>query len=116
MLFRSDDELGEHWAWADAFYFVVVSMSTVGYGDLAPSGSGSRLFTAVYIFFGVALVFQIAGGAYDSTMRSLEFLFGGAWQDEQPDCTVSSLAAASHGQKRQPCVAPANSHWRHQRR
>mmetsp|Transcript_10383 Transcript_10383/g.20933 ORF Transcript_10383/g.20933 Transcript_10383/m.20933 type:complete len:326 (-) Transcript_10383:1818-2795(-) len=44
------------WAATDAAYFVVMVLSTVGYGDLAPEDPASRLFTGVYAVIGVILV------------------------------------------------------------
>jgi voltage-gated potassium channel len=43
----------EDWTWIQSFYFSVVSVTTVGYWDLAPSNDISRLFTAFYIIIGV---------------------------------------------------------------
>lgn len=45
----------ESWTWIQAFYFSVVTVTTVGYGDLSPSSDGSRLFTAIYILVGVSI-------------------------------------------------------------
>ena len=45
----------EPWTWIQAFYFSVVTITTVGYGDLAPSGDLSRLFAAIYILTGVSI-------------------------------------------------------------
>jgi len=45
------------WSQTDALYFQMVTMSTVGYGDLTPSGFASRLFTLFYILFGIVVVF-----------------------------------------------------------
>ena len=47
----------EPWTKVDALYFCMVSMSTVGYGDLAPSTWLSRCFTLVYILVGITVVF-----------------------------------------------------------
>jgi len=47
----------EPWTVIDALYFTTVSVSTVGYGDLVVSSDLSRLFTAVWIVIGVAVVF-----------------------------------------------------------
>jgi voltage-gated potassium channel len=46
----------EGWSWIQCFYFSVSTLSTVGYGDLHPTTDLSRLFTAFYIIFGVAIV------------------------------------------------------------
>lgn len=45
----------EGWTWIQAFYFSVITISTVGYGDLHPTTDISRLFTAFYILSGVAI-------------------------------------------------------------
>ena len=37
----------EHWTVVDAIYFITVSVSTVGYGDFAPSTPGTMAFTWV---------------------------------------------------------------------
>jgi hypothetical protein len=46
----------EDWSWVDAFYFSAVALTTVGFGDLSPSSDGSKLFTVVYIFTGIAII------------------------------------------------------------
>lgn len=40
----------------DSFYFSVVTMTTVGFGDIAPISSTGRLFTVLMIMTGVTLV------------------------------------------------------------
>ena len=45
----------EDWTWIQSFYFSVVTISTVGYGDLVPTSDASRLFTAIYILVGVGI-------------------------------------------------------------
>ena len=46
----------EHWSLVDSFYFSVVTLATVGFGDLHPSTNASKLFTAAYIVFGVGIL------------------------------------------------------------
>jgi|APSaa5957512622_1039677.scaffolds.fasta_scaffold151726_1 voltage-gated potassium channel len=48
--------LVEGWSLIDAFYFSVITLTTVGYGDLSPTTPGSRLFTAFYILMGIGLL------------------------------------------------------------
>ncbi len=46
----------ENWSFIKSFYFSVTTLTTVGYGDLYPTSDASRLFTALYIIVGVAVV------------------------------------------------------------
>ena len=46
----------EGFSWIDAYYFSVVTLATVGYGDLAPRTPAGKLFTTFYIFVGVGLL------------------------------------------------------------
>src|SRR5262245_20062195 len=45
----------EHWGAIDAFYFVIMTLATVGYGDFAPTTQLTRLVTAGYVLLGVGL-------------------------------------------------------------
>jgi len=46
----------EDWSWVDSFYFSVVTLTTVGFGDLSPTTTVSKLFTVFYIFSGISLI------------------------------------------------------------
>ena len=46
----------EHWSLVDSFYFSVVTLATVGFGDLHPSSDVAKLFTAAYIIVGVGIL------------------------------------------------------------
>lgn len=43
----------EQWSLFDSFYFSVITLATVGYGDLTPTRTISKAFTIVYIFVGL---------------------------------------------------------------
>lgn len=45
----------EDWTWIQSLYFTVVTLATVGYGDLHPTSDASRLFTVFFILFGVSV-------------------------------------------------------------
>jgi len=51
----------EDWSWVQSFYFSVVTMTTVGYGDFVPTTEVSRLFTSFYILTGAAVAFTSLG-------------------------------------------------------
>ena len=46
----------EGWSTLDALYFSVITLTTVGYGDLHPSTAMSKIFTIVYIFIGIGII------------------------------------------------------------
>lgn len=43
----------ENWSLLDSLYFSVVTLATVGYGDLHPTNKISKIFVIIYIFVGV---------------------------------------------------------------
>ena len=51
----------EDWTYAESFYFSVVTVTTVGYGDIHPTNDASRMFTAFYVLFGVAVAIAVLG-------------------------------------------------------
>ncbi|WP_409755180.1 potassium channel family protein [Aestuariivirga sp.] len=47
--------LVEGWSLLDSAYFSVVTIATVGYGDLAPQTTAGKIFTILYIMAGIGL-------------------------------------------------------------
>ncbi|MBT8126489.1 MAG: two pore domain potassium channel family protein [Gammaproteobacteria bacterium] len=45
----------EGWSVIDAFHFSVMTMSTVGHGELAPTSDLSKIFTAVYSILSIGV-------------------------------------------------------------
>jgi hypothetical protein len=48
--------LAEEWSLADSLYFTVIALTTIGFGDFAPTTTLSRLFTVLYAIIGVGLI------------------------------------------------------------
>ena len=45
-----------HWSLIDSFYMTIITISTVGYGEVHPQGSVGRLFTSTLIVTGVGIL------------------------------------------------------------
>lgn len=59
----------------DALYFCVVTMTTVGYGDLVPNSTLAKLLACLFVFTGVALVGMILSKGADYFLEKQEILF-----------------------------------------
>ncbi len=46
----------EHWRWLDSLYFSVITLTTVGYGDITPHTDAGKIFTMIYIFLGLGVI------------------------------------------------------------
>jgi voltage-gated potassium channel len=49
----------EGWSYLDSLYFCVVSLATVGYGDLTPTTPIAKLFTIAYLINGIAILLAL---------------------------------------------------------
>lgn len=45
----------EGWNYLDSTYFVVITITTIGYGDLVPQTATGKIFTMFFSFIGIAL-------------------------------------------------------------
>jgi tetrahydromethanopterin S-methyltransferase subunit C len=58
----------EHWSFINALYFCVVTLGTVGYGDITPSTDAAKLFTVIYIIVGLSII----GGFFATLGRLID--------------------------------------------
>lgn len=46
----------EGWSFIDALYFCVITLATIGYGDLTPTTPEAKLFTIFYVINGIGIL------------------------------------------------------------
>jgi hypothetical protein len=56
----------EKWSVLNAVYFCVVTLATVGYGDITPTTDAGKIFTIFYIVVGLAII-----GGFFATLGKL---------------------------------------------
>ncbi len=59
----------EKWSFLDSVYFCVVTLATVGFGDLTPHTPFGRLFTIIYIFLGVGVLAVFVSTVAEHTLE-----------------------------------------------
>jgi voltage-gated potassium channel Kch len=75
----------EGWSTVDAFYFSVTTLTTVGLGDVAPTTTFGKLFTAVYIFAGLGLIAGFVNTVTRETLNNRGRGRGSAEEDAPED-------------------------------
>ncbi len=60
----------EHWRLLDSLYFSVVTLTTVGYGDLAPQTDLGKSFTIVYLLLGIGVLLALIAVIADHTINN----------------------------------------------
>eukprot|EP00656_Telonema_subtile_P023260 TRINITY_DN2463_c0_g2_i1.p1 TRINITY_DN2463_c0_g2~~TRINITY_DN2463_c0_g2_i1.p1 ORF type:complete len:503 (-),score=102.42 TRINITY_DN2463_c0_g2_i1:166-1674(-) len=87
----------EGWDFVDGLYFVLVTTTAVGYGDLHPSDHFSRTFTVCYVFLG-AMILAASLGTWSATAaeKMTQALEGrkedsSCWNDLETRRLVSSM-------------------------
>ena len=61
----------DHYPVFDAFYMTLITVTTVGYGEIHPLSQAGRVFNSLIVFFGVTLLF-LAIGAMTQSIIELE--------------------------------------------
>ncbi len=67
----------EGWNFLDSIYMTIITLSTVGYGEVHNIGPGGRIFTILLILFGVSIVAYIVGLVVETLVESeIRSIFG----------------------------------------
>ena len=69
------DEL-EGWPLLDTTYFLTVTVTTVGYGDMCPVSVEGKLFTVIYALLGLIFVFAALSPLLDALVWFKDLLLG----------------------------------------
>lgn len=62
--------LAEGWSLLDSLYFSVVTIATVGYGDLSPHTAIGKIFTIGYIVSGIGIFVAAATSIAQAVIRA----------------------------------------------
>ena len=79
----------EGWSWLDAYFFTVITLSTVGYGSLVPATALGKIGTTVFIFLGL--------GVFALTIQQFAS-FAVRKREEHTEWLVARLNTAAHGE------------------
>ena len=67
----------EGWTLSDSLYMTIITLSTVGFGEVHAVGPGGRLFTVFLIIFGLFVITHIVGSIAESLIESeIRSIFG----------------------------------------
>lgn len=89
----------------DAVYLCIVTMTTVGYGDLVPNNTVSKLLACAFVFTGMALGALILGKAADYLVEKQEILLVRAMHMHQNVHKSEILKEAETHRIRYKCIS-----------
>ena len=61
--------LVEKLSWVNAWYFVMITLTTVGYGDISPQTELGRIVTPIFIIGGIGLITGFITGVNKMVVR-----------------------------------------------
>lgn len=86
----------EEWTFVNALYFVTVTLTTVGYGDLVPTTDGAKIFTCCFVLVGMFLVASALGVIAGLIIERLEALHDDDDDSKAEDCLSEPWSTICH--------------------
>jgi voltage-gated potassium channel len=59
----------EDWTVIEALYFSVLTLTTVGFGDLTPTSEGTQIFTIAYVLIGLGVFVALLTSVAEQFLR-----------------------------------------------
>ncbi len=59
----------EGWLWFDSFYMALITLTTVGYGEVSPLSQPGRIFNSMLMLSGILIVFVSIGIMADTLIK-----------------------------------------------
>ena len=90
----------EGWNVLDSFYMTLITLTTVGYGEIHPLSDHGKIFNSLLILAGVTTIFASIGILTDMVIKlELADFFGGGgggrkWCKSSPSTTLFAVRAA----------------------
>lgn len=75
--------LVEGWSLFDSSYFSVITLTTIGYGDLSPSTTAGKLFTIVYIFIELGIILGFVNAIAERSTEGRRGILGRRQRPEE---------------------------------
>lgn len=88
----------------DSLYFCIVTMTTVGYGDLLPNSTTTKLLACAFVFSGMALVGLSVSKAADFLVENQEILLVKALHLRQKTGSTEILKEMETNRVRYRCI------------
>ena len=62
----------EGWSYLDSLDFCVITLATIGYGDLTPTTPIAKAFTVFYVFNGIGILLAVFDRVRDIRLQTIE--------------------------------------------
>ena len=69
----------ENWSYLDAFYFIFITITTIGFGDVVPNHPYYFMVTSIYILLGLSLVAMVINIYREFVSTTLDKAQGTMW-------------------------------------